>query len=210
MQDLRLARNTNGLAVKRWYATNHILPDGRQIIVGGIEQFNYEYVPKDITANKFDLPFLSQTNDKGIENLYPFVFLNVDGNLFIFSNNRAILLDYVNNKVVKEYPTIPSGDPKSYPSTGSAVLLPLNLKATTIQAKVLVCRGANKASFLKSLNGTFVEALNTFARITITDSNPQWVMETIPLARVIGDMILLPNGNVLLLNGAGSRTAGWE
>ncbi|MBA0616535.1 hypothetical protein Godav_016577 [Gossypium davidsonii] len=35
-------------------------------------------------------------------------------------------------------------------------------------------------------------------------------METMPLARVMGDMILLPNGNVLLINGAGSGTAGWE
>ncbi|XVF63749.1 hypothetical protein PTKIN_Ptkin09bG0111500 [Pterospermum kingtungense] len=201
----------NGLEVKRWYATNHILPDGRQIIVGGRGQFNYEFIPKDITANKFNLSFLSETNDKGIENnLYPFVFLNVDGNLFIFANNRAISLDYVNNKVVKTYPTIPGGDPRSYPSTGSAILLPLNLKATTIQAEVLVCGGAPKGSYLKSLKGTFVEALDTCARITITDPNPQWVMETMPMARVMGDMILLPNGNVLLINGAGSGTAGWE
>ncbi|XP_039040202.1 aldehyde oxidase GLOX1-like [Hibiscus syriacus] len=55
-----------------------------------------------------------------------------------------------------------------------------------------------------------MKALDTCARITITDPNPQWVMETMPLARVMGDMILLPNGNVLLINGAGSGSAGWE
>ncbi|XP_022760917.1 aldehyde oxidase GLOX-like [Durio zibethinus] len=202
----------NGLAAKRWYATNHILPDGRQIIVGGRKQFNYEFVPKNIAANTFNLPFLAETNDKGVENnLYPFVFLNVDGNLFIFANNRAILLDYVNNKVVKTYPTIPGGDPRSYPSTGSAVLLPLkNLTAAAIQAEVLVCGGAPKGSYVEAIKGNFFEALNTCARITITDPNPQWVMETMPLARVMGDMILLPNGNVLLINGAGSGSAGWE
>ncbi|XVF38717.1 hypothetical protein REPUB_Repub20aG0125900 [Reevesia pubescens] len=201
----------NGLAAKRWYATNHILPDGRQIIVGGRGQFNYEFVPKNIVADKINLPFLSQTNDRGIENnLYPFVFLNVDGNLFIFANNRAILFDYVNNIVVKTYPTIPGGDPRSYPSTGSAVLLPLKIKASAIQAEVLVCGGAPKGSYVQALNGTYIGALNTCARITITDSNPQWVMETMPLARVMGDMILLPNGNVLLINGAGSGSAGWE
>ncbi|MBA0789311.1 hypothetical protein Gotri_025053, partial [Gossypium trilobum] len=124
-----------------------------------------------------------ETNDKGIENnLYPFVFLNVDGNLFIFANNRAILFDYVNNIVVKKYPMIPGCEPRSYPSTGSAVLLPLkNLKAAAIEAEVLVCGGAPKGSYLQSLK-----------------------------ARVMGDMILLPNGNVLLINGAGSGTAGWE
>ncbi|XWS45928.1 hypothetical protein CRYUN_Cryun14cG0021500 [Craigia yunnanensis] len=201
----------NGLAASRWYATNHILPDGRQIIVGGRRQFNYEFVPKTITANTFNLPFLSETNDKGEENnLYPFVFLNVDGNLFIFANNRAILLDYVKNKVVKTYPIIPGGDPRNYPNTGSAVLLPLkNLKAPAIQAEVLVCGGAPKGSYIQALRGKFIEALNTCARITITDSSPKWVMETMPLARVMGDMILLPDGNVLLINGAGSGSAGW-
>ncbi|XVF36000.1 hypothetical protein REPUB_Repub19eG0020400 [Reevesia pubescens] len=201
----------NGLAAKRWYATNHILPDGRQIIVGGRRQFNYEFVPKNIAANTFNLPFLSQTNDRGIENnLYPFVFLNVDGNLFIFANNRAILHDYKNNKVVKTYPTIPGGDPRSYPSTGSAVLLPLNLKAAAIKAEVLICGGAPKGSYVQALRGKFIGALNTCARMAITDPNPQWVMETMPLARVMGDMILLPNGNVLLINGAGAGSAGWE
>ncbi|MBA0634803.1 hypothetical protein Godav_029122, partial [Gossypium davidsonii] len=202
----------NGLPAKRWYASNHILPDGRQIIIGGRGQFNYEFIPKNIVANKINLPFLSETNDKGIENnLYPFVFLNVDGNLFIFANNRAILFDYVNNIVVKKYPMIPGGEPRSYPSTGSAVLLPLkNLKAAAIEAEVLVCGGAPKGSYLQSLKGTFMAALNTCARIKITDPNPEWVMETMPLARVMGDMILLPNGNVLLINGAGSGTAGWE
>ncbi|GMJ14084.1 GALACTOSE OXIDASE-LIKE 3 [Hibiscus trionum] len=202
----------NGLAAKRWYATNHLLPDGRQIIVGGRGQFNYEFVPKNLVANKINLPFLSETNDKGVENnLYPFVFLNVDGNLFIFANNRAILFDYVNSKVVRTYPTIPGGEPRSYPSTGSAVLLPLkNLKSAAIQAEVLVCGGAPKGAYLNSLKGVFMKALDTCARITITDPNPQWVMETMPLARVMGDMILLPDGNVLLINGAGSGSAGWE
>ncbi|OMO75316.1 hypothetical protein COLO4_26185 [Corchorus olitorius] len=202
----------NGLAAPRWYASNHILPDGRQIIVGGRGQFNYEFIPKNVAANTFNLPFLSETNDRGVENnLYPFTFLNVDGNLFIFANNRAILLDYVNNKVVKTYPAIPGGDPRSYPSTGSAVLLPLkNLKAAAIQAEVLVCGGAPKGSYQQSLKKTFVPALDSCARIIITDPNPQWVMETMPMARVMGDMKLLPNGHVLLINGAGSGSAGWE
>ncbi|MBA0801484.1 hypothetical protein Gohar_011849, partial [Gossypium harknessii] len=98
-----------------------------------------------------------------------------------------------------------------YPSTGSAVLLPLkNLKVSAIEAEVLVCGGALKGSYLQSLKGTFLAALDTCARIKITDSNPEWVMGTMPLARVMGDMILLPNGNLLLINGAGPKTAGWE
>ncbi|XP_048444520.1 aldehyde oxidase GLOX1-like [Pyrus x bretschneideri] len=203
----------NTLGVNRWYATDHILPDGRQIIIGGRRQFNYEFYPKTESSNHvYSFPFLVQTNDPNEENnLYPYVFLNVDGNLFIFANNRAILFDYVMNKVVKTYPQIPGGDPRSYPSTGSAVLLPLrNLTTPSIEAEVLVCGGAPKGSYIKAIKGTFVEALNTCGRIKINDPKPQWVVETMPQARVMSDMLLLPDGTVLIINGASFGTAGWE
>ncbi|CAK8569690.1 unnamed protein product [Lathyrus sativus] len=203
-----------GLNARRWYATNQILPDGRQIIIGGRKQFNYEFYPKnDIGAvNLYSLSFLVQTNDPGAENnLYPFVFLNVDGHLFIFANNRAILFDYNKNLVVKTFPQIPGGEPRSYPSTGSSVLLPLkNLQSRTIEAEVLVCGGAPRGSYQKAEAKEFIGTLNTCARIKITDPDPKWVVETMPGGRVMGDMVMLPNGDVLIINGAGSGTAGWE
>ncbi|KAK3231750.1 hypothetical protein Dsin_003631 [Dipteronia sinensis] len=207
----------NVLDMKRWYATNHILPDGRQIVIGGRNQFNYEFLPKKNGApNLYSLPFLNETRDSSYveNNLYPFVFLIGDGNLFIFANNRAILFNYSNSKVVKKYPTMPGGEPRCFPSTGSAVLLPLkNLSAPSVEAEVLVCGGAPKGSAAKAdnkKNHTFVRALDTCGRIKITDPNPQWVMETMPHARIMGDMILLPNGNVLIINGAAAGVAGWE
>ncbi|KAL0438876.1 UNVERIFIED_CONTAM: Aldehyde oxidase GLOX [Sesamum latifolium] len=117
-----------------------------------------------------------------------------------------------NGVVVRNYPTIPGGDPRSYPSSGSAVLLPLRdlQGGTNVTAEVLVCGGALKGSFTSANNKNFVGTLNTCGRIRISDPNPQWVMETMPLARVMGDMVLLPNGNILILNGASSGTAGWD
>ncbi|CAM8998678.1 unnamed protein product [Rhodiola kirilowii] len=206
------AENKNALLARRWYASVQILPSGEQIIIGGRGQFNFEFYPKTTFKNLYSLPFLSQTNDKGIENnLYPFTFLNTDGNIFVFANNRAILLDYKNNKVVKTYPTIPGGEPRSYPSTGSAAFLPLkNLEAAAIVTEVLVCGGAPKGSYAQALRGNFVAALKTCARMKINDANPTWVVETMPLARVMGDMTLLPNGGVLIVNGCGRGAAGWE
>ncbi|KAA0063261.1 hypothetical protein IC582_007288 [Cucumis melo] len=200
------------LSARRWYATNHILPDGRQIIIGGRRQFNYEFYPKDrATQNVFDLRFLAETNDIGIENnLYPFVFLQPDGNLFIFANNRAILFDYTKNGVVRKFPAIPDGQHRNYPSTGSAVMLPLKVDAKFIEVEVLVCGGAPIGSYDRANHGIFVDALRTCARIKITDRNPQWVMETMPQPRVMVDMLLLPNGNVLLINGGSAGAAGWE
>ncbi|GAU14642.1 hypothetical protein TSUD_97060 [Trifolium subterraneum] len=191
----------DALDVKRWYSTNHILPDGRQIIIGGRDQFNFEFYPKaGATAkNTYSLPFLVETYEANVENyLYPFVFLNVDGNLFIFANNRAILLDYNHNKVVKTYPSIPGGDPRNYLSTGSAALLPLkNLQQPLVEAEVIICGGAPKGSFQKVNNRQkreFVEALDTCARMKITDTNSIWTMEKMPGARVMSDMVLMPNG----------------
>ncbi|KAK4354422.1 hypothetical protein RND71_026616 [Anisodus tanguticus] len=86
----------------------------------------------------------------------------------------------------------------------------MNLRAETVQAEVLVCGGAPRGSYPRAAKGDFVGALNTCGRITITDPNPQWTMETMPLARTMGDMVILPNGNVLIINGAASGTAGWQ
>ncbi|WVZ19367.1 hypothetical protein V8G54_006689 [Vigna mungo] len=213
-QDCEWQETDHALAVRRWYSTNHYLPDGRQIIIGGRRQFNYEFHPKRKTEenNKpYVLPFLLQTDDKGAENnLYPFVVLNVDGNLFIFANNRAILFDYQNDAVVRTYPEIPGGDPRCYPSTGSAVLLPLkNLEAATVEAEVLVCGGARRGAFQLVHKGVFSKAMDSCARIKITDPNATWVVETMPMGRVMGDMVMLPNGDVLIINGAQSGTAGW-
>jgi hypothetical protein len=79
----------NGLVVQKLYATNHILPDGRgQIIIGGRQQFNYKFYPH-LSAGASPVPktniylfsFLAETTDpdqKQENNLYPFVFLNLD------------------------------------------------------------------------------------------------------------------------------------
>ncbi|KAG0457333.1 hypothetical protein HPP92_022490 [Vanilla planifolia] len=202
--------NPSALASRRWYATNQILPDGRAIIIGGRRQFNYEFYPKFSDEGIFKLPFLSQTHDPEENNLYPFVHLNVDGNLFVFANNRAILLDYRAVKVMRSYPVMPEGDPRNYPSSGSSVLLPLSPAAD--EAEVLVCGGAPKGSYISaSKNRVFVTASSTCGRIKITDESPEWQMETMPVSRVMGDMVLLPTGaEVLIINGAGAGTAGWE
>ncbi|KAJ9536460.1 hypothetical protein OSB04_un000368 [Centaurea solstitialis] len=202
-----------GLIQRRWYATSHILPDGRQIIIGGRRQFNYEFYPKRSQFEKLqNLPFLVQTYDHEIENnLYPFVFLHTDGNLFIFANNRAILLDYTTNQVLKTYPNVPGGDPRNYPSTGSAVLLPLKIVHGIVDVvEVLVCGGAPKGANFNAKIGKFDRALDTCGRIKISDPNPEWVMETMPMGRVMSDILLLPNRDVLLINGGSSGTAGWE
>ncbi|KAK7284283.1 hypothetical protein RJT34_19027 [Clitoria ternatea] len=203
---------SDALSQRRWYATNQILPDGTLIIIGGRRQFNYEFYPKtsENSLSFVSLNFLGETSDPSENNLYPFVHLLPDGNLFIFANTRSVLFDYKQNHVVKEFPRIPGGDPRNYPSSGSSVLLPLEDDFGFVEAQVIVCGGAPRGSFESATKGNFMRALHTCGRIKVTDSNPNWVMENMPMARAMGDMLILPNGDVVIINGVGEGTAGWE
>lgn len=206
---------------RRWYASNQILPDNRIIVLGGRKVFTYEFFPKNESSpSSFYLRFLIETRDPGEENnLYPFLHLLPDGNLFIFANRRSITFDYVNNKVVKEFPVIPGDDKRNYPSTGSSVMLPLRLSGgnddngTSVmpEAEVMVCGGAPPGAFIKSdKEHVYVEASRTCGRLKVTDSKPVWSMEVMPMPRVMSDMLLLPTGDVIIINGATNGTAGWE
>ncbi|KAJ4840465.1 hypothetical protein Tsubulata_029520, partial [Turnera subulata] len=211
--------NPNGLIKPRWYASNQLLPDGKVIVVGGRYEFNYEFIPKEASSGSdqtlYQLPFLEETRYSPLipNNLYPFLHLSPDGNLFIFANDRAILLDYVNNKVVRTYPVMPGGISRNYPSTGSSALLPLVLSSnstTSPDADILVCGGTSPDSNDKANNGNYLPASKSCGRLTITAANPSWEMEEMPLERVMGDMIMLPTGDVLIINGAAKGTAGWN
>ncbi|CAN1187666.1 Aldehyde oxidase GLOX [Linum perenne] len=201
---------------RRWYSSNQILPDGRIVIVGGRRVFTYEFFPKWSPESEFDnrtLDFLIRTRDPDEENnLYPFLHLLPDGNLFIFANNRSILFDYSRNRVVKEFPIIPGGERRNYPSTGSSVLLPLRWSGSDPPAaEVMICGGAPAGAYAKASNwSVFVEASRTCGRIKVSDPDPQWVMEQMPGPRLMSDMILLPTGDLILINGASKGSAGWN
>src|ERR1044072_8064861 len=79
------------LSTRRWYATNQILPNGQIIIVGGRKQFSYEFYPQSNVNSPSStyFSFLEETSDPSENNLYPFVHLLPDGNLFIFANTRS-------------------------------------------------------------------------------------------------------------------------
>ncbi|OAY65125.1 Galactose oxidase [Ananas comosus] len=210
-EDCDWVEDLEGLSARRWYATDHILPDGRVIVVGGRRQFSYEFVPKVAPADRtvFALPFLRAAKDASENNLYPFVHLAPDGNLFVFANNKSVLLDYANHRVLKNFPDMPGGASRNYPSSGSSVLLPLMTFNRNAKAEVMVCGGAPPTSYSMASNGTFAPASSSCGRLAITEESPEWEMEEMPVGRVMGDMVLLPTGDVLIINGAMRGTAGW-
>lgn len=194
------------LAAGRWYATNQLLPDGRVIVIGGRGQFTAEFVPAS-PEGPMELPFLRQAEDEQMDTLYPFVHLLPDGNLFIFANIDAILYDYMSGTVVKKYPSL-AGNPRNYPSGGSSAMLALEAADGFSQAEVVICGGAQFGAFLRS--DIDLPAGGNCGRITATDPAPEWETEDMPFARVMGDMVMLPTGDVLLINGAQSGAQGFN
>jgi hypothetical protein len=149
------------------YGTQVILPTGEFIVVGGRRAFSYEYIPKvegQRPTKPYFFPFLYETSDIDENNLYPFVHLSTDGNLFIFSNNRSLLLNPTTNKILRTFPVLLGGS-RNYPASGMSALLPINLATADdknpVKAEVIVCGGnAPDAFFLAEQKKYFHPALN--------------------------------------------------
>ncbi|TQD79110.1 hypothetical protein C1H46_035311 [Malus baccata] len=176
--------------------------------------FNYEYIPKGGGSNDvyFPLPFLQETTDPFENNLYPFVFLSTDGNILIFTNNRSILLNPTTNKIVRELPVLDGGS-RNHPASGMAALLPINLSdpnPKAILAEIIICGGANPRAGKLVEKGIFVTALQDCGRIDITDPKSTWQKEMMPTPRTMGDLLILPTGDILIVNGAKEGIAGWN
>ena len=124
------------------YSTQQMLPNGDFILIGGRKSYSYEFVPAEGQRSEktFYFPFLSETADIDENNLYPFVHLSTDGNLFIFSNNRSVLLNPNSHKIVRTFPVLPGGS-RNYPASGMSALLPINLDDPNPKAEVMVCGG---------------------------------------------------------------------
>jgi len=84
----------------------------------------------------------------------------------------------------------------------------LALQGDYLTAEIVVCGGAQYGAFL--LRSTDTPAHGSCGRISAVNENPKWEMENMPFARVMGDMVMLPNGDVLVINGAMSGTQGFE
>ncbi|KAL5232018.1 hypothetical protein ABZP36_030794 [Zizania latifolia] len=204
----------NSFAEGRWYATQLVLPDGRFIVFGGRRAFSYEFVPQPGQTNgqAIQFPLLRDTTDDVENNLYPFVNLLPDGKLFVFANDRSVIFDHRTGKVIRELPKLAGGG-RNYPASAMSALLPLDLRNVTGAAnpepEIIICGGALKTAFRLGENNTFQPTLRDCARINLAKIDAQWAVEAMPVGRVMGDMLILPTGDLLMLSGAAKGCSGW-
>lgn len=221
-ENCNFQENPRALFANRWYATQCALENGSFVVVGGRDSYNYEIVPPDtveFTPQLMELPLLEETNDDGgrENNLYPFVNLLPDGNLFVFANFKSIILNPYTGETLRRLADLPGGS-RNYPPSGMSALLPINLDIddeNTIDVEVLVCGGNTRESYtlsdLEQPKRTFLDAFRDCGRLRLSvEEDAEWEKEDMPSPRVMGDMLLLPNGDMLIINGAKAGTSAWD
>lgn len=130
-----------------------------------------------------------------------------DGKVFIVANNQSILYD-IEAQTETILPTIPNGVHVTNPMDGTATLLPLS--PPEFIPEVLVCGGSNFSDATPSEDLSSQDpASDQCTRITLTPEGIEkgWIIERMPEGRMMPEMVLLPNGQVLITNGAGTGYA---
>ncbi|KAF9927037.1 hypothetical protein FBU30_003535 [Linnemannia zychae] len=195
------------LKAGRWYPTVEALADGRLFIIGGstrgasmndkeIGVPSWELYPP-LPSNPTHMDFLEETLPY---NLYPIVHLLPDGNLFIFANTRGIIFSTKTWSIIKNLPELP-GPPRNYPLSGGSVLLPLRPE-NNYEAEILICGGATEF-------GSHGKGQQQCGRIKPLAKDADWIMEDMPISRMMPDLTLMPDGSVMMFNGANKGTAGY-
>ncbi|KAG6866368.1 hypothetical protein C0991_005289 [Blastosporella zonata] len=217
---------------QRWYPTIETLEDGTLIIVnlrpitssekltfviqlggcrngGYVNDANqdnptYEFFPPQ--DSPITLPILQRTLPA---NLYPLTWLLPSGRLLIQSNWETVLYDY---KKQRETPLQDIPDAvRTYPASAGTVMLPLT-PANNWTATVLFCGGSDVKSS-QWMNPTWIipkyKASTSCVSITPDVSKSYVQDDPLPEPRSMGNLIALPNGKILCLNGAMMGTAGY-
>ncbi|KAJ7775159.1 copper radical oxidase [Mycena metata] len=210
------------MASPRWYNTVLRISDGSAMIIGGSKKggwMNNETVnnptieffpPKSIHGSNglpIDLPFLHDTLNS---NLFPVGFLLPDGTVFIAANNDAMIYNWKTN-TERRLPAIPNGVRVTYPMAGTALLLPLS-PHNKYQPEILLCGGSTIDDTRPSYNISSKEPASAqCARMVLTDPGiaAGWEVEQMPEARLMPDAVLLPTGDILICNGAGTGISGY-
>jgi len=126
--------------------------------------------------------------------MYPFLHMLKDGTLFVFTSTASQVFDVDRNTVLREMPHLP-GMYRTYPNTGSSVMLPLT-KQNNYEAEVMIC-GGGEADSIDSLTD------DSCGRLKPMSPEPHWEMTFMPGGgRTMVEGILLLDRTVLWVNGA--------
>ncbi|KAL0953554.1 hypothetical protein HGRIS_004775 [Hohenbuehelia grisea] len=200
------------LLENRWYPSSIRIFDGSLLIVGGTHVPTFFY--NDDPANSFEFFPPKESTPRPSEflkrslpaNLFPRIFALPDGGVFMVANNQSIIYDIEKNTETI-LPDIPNNVRVTNPIDGSAILLPLS--PPNYVPEVLVCGGTATDTIDPSLLSSQTPATSQCSRIQLTEAGIKkgWEIEHMLEGRTMPELVHLPNGQVLITNGAGSGFA---
>jgi hypothetical protein len=199
------------LASKRWYASAQTLADGSVFVASG--SFNgldplknennnptYEILNRDGISNGKNVPMKILERGQPYH-MYPFIHLLPDESLFVLADKSCQLFDSQSNKILQELPDLP-GLHRTYPNTGGSVLLPLT-SARNFEPEIMVCGGGAYQDIDSPTD-------DTCGKIKPLSKNPpRWNLQKMPHGRGMVEGVLLLDGTVLWINGAGQGAEGF-
>ncbi|KAJ7901064.1 glyoxal oxidase precursor [Mycena olivaceomarginata] len=197
------------LAETRWYPSSLRIFDGSLMIVGGTHEGTPFYNMDPVNSFEFfpskdgGIPRPSAFLERSLTaNLFPRVLALPDGKIFMVANNQSAIYDIeANTETI--LPDIPNSVRVTNPFDGTITLLPL--APPLYIPEVLVCGGTNTSDLIPSLNlSSQNPASDQCSRITLTPAGIEkgWEVERMLEGRTMPEMILLPTGQVLIINGA--------
>ncbi|KAF7317537.1 Copper radical oxidase [Mycena kentingensis (nom. inval.)] len=152
-------------------------------------------------------PFLEDTLNA---NHFPNMVYLPDGTIFISANQGAMILDWQKN-TERRLPDIPNGVRISSPFSAGHVVLPLSPK-NDYRAEILICGGSTADDTVDSKTlSAQLPASDQCIRMALDDDGIKdgWQVEKMPKGRIMVDMVLMPDGRVMLVNGAETGMAGY-
>ncbi|EGF83420.1 hypothetical protein BATDEDRAFT_84971 [Batrachochytrium dendrobatidis JAM81] len=201
------------MTTERWYPSVATLADGSQIIIGGstsnldYSRLNasennptYEYYPSKAGQWPRTLPILAWAFPFM---LYPMVFTMPSERVFLFVSNKTVIIDPKTDELSYTVPDMPVLDhlPWIYPYAPTMTVLPMTIK-NNWEFKIQIC-GGSKASN--------TDASPMCWQINPENANPTWKkVDDLPNPRVMIDSIILPDGKILYVNGAGGGVSGGD
>jgi hypothetical protein len=226
----------NGLQMQssRWYPAAEAFGNGSVLLVGGFSSggfINRNFPNKDpLTSGGGSNPTYEVYPNNGVPervmdfmgktsglNSYALTYLMSSGKFFVQANYSTMLFDADNN-IETDLPDMPNQIVRVYPASGANAMLPLTV-ARNYEQTILFCGG-----FVMSDEawGNFTgPAINVWEQRASADcqrmtpepadsSAPAYVQDDdMPDPRSMGQFILLPDGTILVLNGARNGTAGY-
>lgn len=121
-----------------------------------------------------------------------------------------MIYDWGNN-VEQRLPDFPNGQRITYPFSAASTLLPLT-KANNWTPEGLFCGGSTIDDSLQPWQmSSHTPASKQCARMVLTPQGAQagWQLEELAASRVMGEAILTPDGQVVIVNGAYEGIAGY-